>query len=452
MEQVFLCGTDDVFWVFESIEKSLREMGFEPIWFHNKFKVEDQDTMQTCINNVKNSDRLILIINKRYGLPSRYTRNDGNISITEEEFLTAVESDKKILIFIESSVYEQSKFYRKLIKNTDLDITEENKKKYGLKAELNTYAFIDRIQHMKSSSTFNIRWIEHFRKVEEIISQIKLKWLFDEEDLYISFKGDIEEFNITQMKQKINSEEEIEKEKNEIRENLIHKSGDFSKERQKMIDLIKEHPYSGGIGGMIEVDWSLYNDCVEIYSEKYGEYLLALDEYNKKKNEQVRIDFELHNNSQSTFYDITLYIKFPRECEIVKDSLGAPPNPPNPPPKPSKLHILFNRNHDFKRELNNYKDKMEMSSYGKILSNVLSSIMPDMSLLMESPFRILDSNKLQIKLDKLTQGHYFEIQEYQFHISATDPNKEFKIKWEIFTGSPSTKMEGNLKLKIVEKL
>ncbi|KKN19917.1 hypothetical protein LCGC14_0940890 [marine sediment metagenome] len=447
MEQVFLCGTDDVFWIFESLEKSLREMGFEPIWFHNKFKVEDQDTMQTCINNVKNSDRLILIINKRYGLPSRYTRNDGNISITEEEFLTAAESDKKILIFIERSVYEQSKFYRKLIKNTDLDITEENKKKFGLKAKLNTYAFIDRIQHMKSNGIFNIRWIEHFQKIEEIINKIKLKWQFEEGDLYISFKGDIDEYSITQAKHKINSEEEIEKEKNEIRENLIHIPGELNKEKQKMIDLIKEHPYSGGIGGIIEVDWSLYNVCVEIYSEKYGEYLLAMNEYNKKKTEQVGLDFEMHNNSQSTFYDITVYIKFPKGLEIFQDILGEPPNPPDPPPKPSKLQILFNRNHDFKRELSNYKDKIERSSYAKLLSNAFSSIMPDMSLLMKSPFRILDNNKIQIKLDKLTQEHYFEINGYKFRISATDPNKEFEIKWEIFTGSPSLKKEGNLKLK-----
>jgi hypothetical protein len=142
-KKVFLAGSDDVKYIMESLEKELKEMGYDPIWFHKKFKVEAKDTMETCLNNVRNSDKLILILFNRYGLPFR----EGGISITEQEFITAKEINKPILIFINKETYDHSKIYRKS-KKQGISITEKNKNQYGFKADIGIYELIDRIQHM----------------------------------------------------------------------------------------------------------------------------------------------------------------------------------------------------------------------------------------------------------------------------------------------------------------
>ena len=111
-DRVFLAGTDDVKYIMESLEKELEEMGYDPIWFHRKFKVDSKDTMKTCLDNVKTSDRLILVLDKKCGLPYR----EASRSITEEEFLTAYKDNKPTLIFINQETYAHSKIYRKRIK------------------------------------------------------------------------------------------------------------------------------------------------------------------------------------------------------------------------------------------------------------------------------------------------------------------------------------------------
>lgn len=170
-EKVFLAGTDDVKYIMGSLEKELKEMGYDPIWFHKQFKVDSEDTMKSCLDNVSASKRLILVLDKRYGLIYR----DAQHSITEEEFLAAYNDNKPILIFIEQETYDHSKIFRKT-KNQGTIITDDNKKKYGFKADIELFEFIDRIQHLKKDGKLNIKWIEKFNLIEDIVEQIKLKW------------------------------------------------------------------------------------------------------------------------------------------------------------------------------------------------------------------------------------------------------------------------------------
>lgn len=170
-EKVFLAGTDDVKYIMETLEKELKIIGYDPIWFHKKFEVSTEDTMKTCLDNVRSSDRLILVLNKKYGLPSRDTQH----SITEEEFLVAYNNGKPILIFIEQETYAQSKIYRNRIKQGEI-LTEETKNRYGFKADIELFDFINRIQHLEKDGRLNIRWRELFDSIKDIVDQIKLKW------------------------------------------------------------------------------------------------------------------------------------------------------------------------------------------------------------------------------------------------------------------------------------
>ena len=170
-EKVYLAGTDDVKWVFEKLYDILIGFSFDPLWFHKKFPISTSDTMEECIKNVKKSDRLILVLNKKYGLPSR----NQKISITEEEFLTAYKKSCPILVFILSETFTQAKTYHSLIKQKK-KVTSKTLKEIGLKADKKLYEFIERIQHLKKNNKTKICWIEPFNFISEIINQIKFKW------------------------------------------------------------------------------------------------------------------------------------------------------------------------------------------------------------------------------------------------------------------------------------
>ena len=179
-EKVFLAGTDDVKYVLEKLNDALIELDYEPIWFHKKFQVNTEDTMKECLRNVENSDRCILVLDKRYGLPYR----DLPHSITEEEFLTAYKKNLPILIFITIQTFEQSKIYHKC-KKKKRKVTNKHLKELGLKADKFLFEFIDRIQHMEKNGKKKVTWIESFNYVDDIIEQIKFKW---EKDSKIYFE------------------------------------------------------------------------------------------------------------------------------------------------------------------------------------------------------------------------------------------------------------------------
>ncbi len=451
VEKVFLCGTDEVKWVMESLDENLPEFGFKPIWFHKTFKVEDKDTMETCIENVKDADRLILVVNKRYGLPFRYTRDNGRFSISEEEFLTAVDEVKKVLIFIENSVLEQSRIYRKLIENSDLEITEENKEKYGFKAQLETYEFIDRIQHMKKDDILDVRWIEPFRDITEILEQIKFKWIYDQKEIIITFIDDSIEYYIPQQQIKLYSEEEIKKKKEEIKFEYSYEPTKESEQKKLIKELVEKFP-SPRVKKISEEDWKIYNQCVELYSEKYGKYLIALNEYNQKMSEYCSLGFNLQNFTHFTLYDITTYINFPEGLEIQNKSLEEPPEEPKPPPKPKDLAMLSNSlTYDFGKEIRKYKE--DLIKIPSIFSGILRDLLPDIDIssLVDSPFKILNKGRLRINRDKLTQQHCFKIPEYEFQIINKEENKKFKISWEIYIGNPSQTLEGELCVNIEQE-
>ena len=58
---------------------------------------------------------------------------------------------------------------------------------------------------------------------------------------------------------------------------------------------------------------------------------------------------------------------------------------------------------------------------------------------------------MQIKRANLTQYHYFEIPKYDFQIIDKEENKKLKINWEIYVGTPSQTLEGELWVIIGEE-
>ncbi len=182
-EKVFLAGTDDVKFVMENLYNVLVDMGFDPIWFHKNFPIDSDDSMEECLKNVRSSDRLILVLDSRYGLTARSL----NHSITEEEFLTAYKDGKPILVFVTQETWIHSIIYHKLRKQKTGDVSRKKLHDLGIKADKKLLEFIERIQHMEKGKEKKIVWIEKFNYIYDIQEQIKMKWHFEAEVDFESF-------------------------------------------------------------------------------------------------------------------------------------------------------------------------------------------------------------------------------------------------------------------------
>lgn len=198
--------------------------------------------------------------------------------------------------------------------------TEENKEDYGFKAQLETYAFIYRIQHMKKDGIFDIKWIEQFKDIRENMEQIKLKWIYDQKKIFMTFMDDSIKFHVTQEEVKIYSEEEINSKKEEIKSEYLYNPIKETDEIKAIKDLIENFPFPR-IKSIFEEGWQIYNECVELYSEKYGEYLISLNKYNQEMSKYCSLGFNLHNYAHFTLYDITAHISFPEGLEIQTEQI-----------------------------------------------------------------------------------------------------------------------------------
>jgi len=169
--RIFLAGTDDIRDVANYVNQELPRLGFEPIWFHKKFDIGSEDAMKTCLENVKKSDKFILILDKRYGLPYK----DTGHSITEEEFLTAYYLKKPILIFVRKDTTVQSSTFHALLKEGK-DPTEQDLKGLNLKADKGLFQFLERLMHLKEKEGGRIPWIESYDFADDIIKCVEQKW------------------------------------------------------------------------------------------------------------------------------------------------------------------------------------------------------------------------------------------------------------------------------------
>ncbi len=74
--------------------------------------------------------------------------------------------------------YAQSKIFHNLIIQKK-KVSEEKLRNLGLKADLELYEFIERIQHMKIDGIYRIPWIIPYDNLKDITRQIKYKWSGD---------------------------------------------------------------------------------------------------------------------------------------------------------------------------------------------------------------------------------------------------------------------------------
>lgn len=166
-ETVFLSGASELQDIFEVIYKNLPNIGFKPIWYKKSFPGDMIDAVSRCLQLVEEADRFILVIDKKYG-----QHNNNVLSVTEQEFLTALEKKKPILVFVRSSIFFQLEMYNHVFNKAKNRLIMKHFKDLGYTAEKQVYEFILRIKN----NGMIVPWISHFEFAEDILHEIIDKW------------------------------------------------------------------------------------------------------------------------------------------------------------------------------------------------------------------------------------------------------------------------------------
>ncbi len=160
--KIFLSGTSEFRYLIEGLNDLLYSIGYEPIWFKEKFYLETNDAIGECFTNIEKSDKFIIVIGKNYG----YMRNGKKISVIEEEFDYAFSLNKPMMVFIDSEVFNETKFYQQ-VKDKDLDFNDFE----AFTADENIYQFILKIEAIRPKL-----WMESFTSRKDIVSKITNHW------------------------------------------------------------------------------------------------------------------------------------------------------------------------------------------------------------------------------------------------------------------------------------
>lgn len=187
--RIFISSTFyDLKYIREDLSNFVSSYNYEPILF------EDGDIGYTpgkpldksCYETMKNSDMVILIVGGEYGSPaSGESKDDFNeyISVTRNEFRTAVNSGIPVFAMIDRKVMAEFRVYE-----ANIDAIEKKQQTINFAAtkNINVFRFIKEIR-----SIINIP-IQEFDRAEEIKQFISKQWA----DMFKSYldllKGSLE--------------------------------------------------------------------------------------------------------------------------------------------------------------------------------------------------------------------------------------------------------------------
>lgn len=150
-------------------KKNIRVSAFE----EPDFPVEpDQHSHDSCLTALSRADIAILIIDKRYGGIS-YS-SDG-ISITEQEFRSAIEKKIPYLVFVSKETWDERDCYHKELKESGIS-EEDFKSNYVCKHvnDIKVIKFVDFIQHIYDKNKCS-NWISTFNSIQSLIDEINGK-------------------------------------------------------------------------------------------------------------------------------------------------------------------------------------------------------------------------------------------------------------------------------------
>jgi hypothetical protein len=124
-----------------------------------------RSSIESCLNNIKDVDYFITIIDKRYG-PRLTDAGYGEISATHLEYRRAVEENKNIIFFIRNNTFSDYSFYKK---SRDKENFIGNWVKS--KADNMIFDFID--EHKRLTSKEKNNWFDMYSTSVELKEIVK---------------------------------------------------------------------------------------------------------------------------------------------------------------------------------------------------------------------------------------------------------------------------------------
>lgn len=173
--RVFISSTFyDLKYVREELGSFVSRYGFQPL----RSEVGDigyehgQALDESCYKAMRHSDLAILIIGGRYGSPTSMDKDkvdkfDEYISVTRQEFNTAVNNNIPIFIFVEDGVLAEYRIYQK------------NKDKFKETADLLSFVSVDHINVLRFiDSIYNLSTyaVNSFKTVDDIKTHLTKQW------------------------------------------------------------------------------------------------------------------------------------------------------------------------------------------------------------------------------------------------------------------------------------
>lgn len=192
--RIFVSSTYyDLKYIRNNISNFINQYGFDPVLFESgdiTFK-HNSPLDRSCYDEVKLCHMMILIIGGRYGAEGsksnqgskvdleKYEKEyeDEYVSITRQEFETAVKENIPIYIFIDKNVYAEYETFKKNEKNSNII----SQIKFAHVDSTNVFKFIGEINKMKYQA------ISQFEKIEDITDYLQVQWA----GLFYNYLNDI---------------------------------------------------------------------------------------------------------------------------------------------------------------------------------------------------------------------------------------------------------------------
>ena len=171
--RVFVSSTFyDLKYMRDDLANFIRAHDFEPIMFEDGDigYTPGKNLDESCYDTMRNADMVILIIGGNYGSPaSGETKDDFKeyLSVTRNEFKTAVEESIPIFVFIDASVYAEYGIYEENIKEIEANRCSI---KFRATKDINVFRFIRDIKSIGNIS------ITEFKKSGEIKFFLGKQW------------------------------------------------------------------------------------------------------------------------------------------------------------------------------------------------------------------------------------------------------------------------------------
>ncbi|TFF87807.1 MAG: DUF4062 domain-containing protein, partial [Promethearchaeota archaeon] len=170
-KKIFISHTSELFDLVNDLKDEITSLKYEPVWYEGRFDLSNvNDVMEGCRSNIRQSGFFILLLDKTAG---SLIDQDNQTSIIEWEVQIAHNNNKRIIVFIRDQVFDQIETYEK---QSQKAFFGQDFKDLGFTAEKNVYELILNIKYIENPKV----WICKFNNVNDIIEEIKDKWMLYE--------------------------------------------------------------------------------------------------------------------------------------------------------------------------------------------------------------------------------------------------------------------------------